>query len=114
LIRRRHNLQPDSPDYYFKVGDWVKMKHYAQNKFEFDWKGPYHVVDVGFPGTYWLMTPQGLRLDSTVNQNDLAPWLHDTERNVSFFYDGTSRSETFSREGDSVNATPTNATMPQE
>jgi transposase InsO family protein len=110
LIRRRHDLKPDSPDYYFKIGDWVKMKHYAQNKFEFDWKGPYHVVDVGFPGTYWLMNPQGLRLDYTVNQNDLAPFLHRTEDNVSFFYDGTSRGGRIPEEGDSV-ITPPDSTL---
>ena len=50
LIRKRHNLDPDSPEYFFKVGDMVKMKHHSRTKFEFDWKGPYHVVDVGFPG----------------------------------------------------------------
>ena len=38
------------------------------------------------------MTPQGLRLDSTVNQSDLAPWLTPVQPNQDFFYDGTSRS----------------------
>ncbi|KAH9270588.1 hypothetical protein BASA83_007176 [Batrachochytrium salamandrivorans] len=52
---------------------------------------PYHVVDVGHPGTYWIMTPQGLRLPNAVNQNDLAPWLSPVVDNVDFFYDGTSR-----------------------
>ncbi|KAI3655333.1 hypothetical protein MP638_006298, partial [Amoeboaphelidium occidentale] len=75
------------------VGDWVKMKHYGKTKFEFDWKGPYHVVDVGFPGTYWLMTPAGHRFDSTVNQGDYAPWLEPVEKNRSFFHDGNLRSE---------------------
>ncbi|KAH9270477.1 hypothetical protein BASA83_007478 [Batrachochytrium salamandrivorans] len=55
-------------------GDMVKMKHHERLKLEFRWKGPYH-VDVGHPGTYWIMTPQGLRLPNAVNQNDLAPWL---------------------------------------
>jgi len=91
-IRRRHNFDETSGDYHFKVGDWVKMKHHGSSKLEFNWKGPYHVVDVGFPGTYWLMTPQGLRLDSTVNQSDLAPWLSQVEPNQDFFYDGTTRS----------------------
>ncbi|KAH9263619.1 hypothetical protein BASA83_012962 [Batrachochytrium salamandrivorans] len=44
----------------------VKMKHHERLKLEFRWKGPYHVVDVGHPGTYWIMTPQGLRLPNAV------------------------------------------------
>ncbi|KAH9263807.1 hypothetical protein BASA83_012794 [Batrachochytrium salamandrivorans] len=82
----------NTPDYFFKVGDMVKMKHHERLKLEFRWKGPYHVVDVGHPGTYWVMTPQGLRLPNAVNQNDLAPWLSPVVDNVDFFYDGTSRS----------------------
>ena len=81
-----------SPDYYFKINDWVKLKNYSANKFEFSWKGPYAVVDVGFPGTYWLMDTNGRRLDSTVNQRDLAPWLSGINDNQSYFHDGTKRS----------------------
>jgi hypothetical protein len=92
LMRRRNNFDPNAPDYYFKVGDMVKKKNHAKTKFEFDWQGPYHVVDVGFPGTYWLMTPDGHRLDATVNQQDLAPWLAQTRSNIDYFSDGTRRS----------------------
>ncbi|KAH6561474.1 hypothetical protein BASA62_009801 [Batrachochytrium salamandrivorans] len=60
-MRRRHNLDPNSEDYHYEIGDMVKLKHHAKTKFQFDWKGPYHIVDVGFPGTYWLMDPQGRR-----------------------------------------------------
>jgi transposase InsO family protein len=88
-MRRRQNIPDESPDHHFKVGDWVKLKHHSAEKFEFRWKGPYHVVDLGFPGTYWLMTPDGLRLDSTVNQSDLAPWLAPVDDNEDYFYDGT-------------------------
>ncbi|KAH6593769.1 hypothetical protein BASA61_004159 [Batrachochytrium salamandrivorans] len=72
----------------------VKMKHHDRLKLEFRWKGPYHVVDVGHPGTYWIMTPQGLRLPNAVNQNDLAPWLAPVVDNIDFFYDGTNRNTT--------------------
>ncbi|KAH9269612.1 hypothetical protein BASA83_008262 [Batrachochytrium salamandrivorans] len=41
--------------------------------------------------TYWIMTPQGLRLPNAVNQADLAPWLAPVIDNVDFFYDGTNR-----------------------
>ncbi|KAH9246518.1 hypothetical protein BASA81_015932 [Batrachochytrium salamandrivorans] len=74
-MRKRGGFDENTPDYFFKVGDMVKMKHHERLKLEFRWKGPYHVVDVGHPGTYWIMTPQGLRLPNAVNQNDLAPWL---------------------------------------
>ena len=49
------------------------------------------MVDVGFPGTCWLMKPDGQRLDSTVNQHDLAPWLSRVNSNEDFFYDGSKR-----------------------
>ncbi|KAH9245142.1 hypothetical protein BASA81_017397 [Batrachochytrium salamandrivorans] len=87
-MRKRNNFDETTPDYFFKVGQ-VKMKHHDRLKLEFRWKGPYHVVDVGHPGTYWIMTPQGLRLPNAVNQNDLAPWLAPVVDNIDFFYDGT-------------------------
>ncbi|KAJ1330712.1 hypothetical protein BSLG_009164 [Batrachochytrium salamandrivorans] len=90
-MRKRNGFDENTPDYYFKVGDMVKMKHHDRQKLEFNWKGPYHVVDVGHPGTYWIMTPQGLRLPNAVNQADLAPWLAPVIDNVDFFYDGTNR-----------------------
>ncbi|KAH9244873.1 hypothetical protein BASA81_017679 [Batrachochytrium salamandrivorans] len=58
-MRKRNGFDENTPDYYFKVGDMVKMKHHDRQKLEFNWKGPYHVVDVGHPGTYWIMTPAG-------------------------------------------------------
>ena len=90
-IRNRIQVDPDSPDYYFSIGDMVKMKHHSKEKFEFSWKGPYQVVQLGHPGTYWLMTPRGNWLDSTVNQNNLAPFTATLNDNEDFFYDGTSR-----------------------
>ncbi|KAH9270158.1 hypothetical protein BASA83_007673 [Batrachochytrium salamandrivorans] len=90
-MRKRNGFDENTSDYYFKVGDMVKMKHHDRQKLEFNWKGPYHVVDVGHPGTYWIMTPQGLRLPNAVNQADLAPWLAPVIDNVDFFYDGTNR-----------------------
>ncbi|KAH9246495.1 hypothetical protein BASA81_015947 [Batrachochytrium salamandrivorans] len=88
-MRRRNNFDENTPDYYFKVGDMVKLKHHDRLKLEFKWKGPYHIVDVGHPGTYWIMTPQGTRYPNSINQNDLAPWLAPVVDNIDFFYDGT-------------------------
>ena len=88
-MRKRLNLDQDAKDHYFSIGDMVKMKHHDKKKLEFDWKGPYHIVDLGYPGTYWIMKPNGERLKSTVNQRDLAPWLSRLNSNEDFFYDGT-------------------------
>jgi hypothetical protein len=88
-MRRRHNFDPDSPLYRYRIGDWVKYKHHDRLKFEYRWKGPYSVVDVGFPGTYWLMSPDGRRFDSTVPESDLRTWLGSPGDT---FYDGTQRS----------------------
>ena len=59
IMRRRHSFDPDSPEYFFEVGDWVKLKRFGMTKFQFDWVGPYPVADAG---TYWLMAPDGRRL----------------------------------------------------
>ena len=90
----RQNNPEVLEDHYFSEGDMVKLKHYGKTKFEFKWKGPYHVVRLGHPGTYWIMSPLGDVLQSTVNQRDLAPWLSSTSDNAEFFYDGTTRSRT--------------------
>jgi hypothetical protein len=90
-IRNRIQVDPETPEYYFSIGDTVKMKHHSKEKFEFSWKGPYQVVKLGHPGTYWLMTPRGNWLDSTVNQSDLSPFTANLDDNESFFYDGTAR-----------------------
>jgi hypothetical protein len=105
ILKEKHQLDPDAPDYFFKVNDWVKLKHFGATKFEFKWKGPYQIVDVGFPGTYWLMDPRGRRLDSTVNESHLAPWLSTLSDNQEYFYDGRSVSTSASR-GDSVISVP--------
>jgi transposase InsO family protein len=88
-MRMRGDFQAWQYEPAFNVGDMVKLKHHGAMKFEFRWKGPYHVVDKAFPGTYYLMAPSGQRLDSVVNQDDLAPWLAVTRDNQDFFYDGT-------------------------
>jgi hypothetical protein len=88
-MRKRYNLDPNSPDYKFKIGDWVKYRHHDKQKFEYRWKGPYVIADVGFPGTYWIMSPDGRRFDATVPETDLRPWLSST---TDVFYDGTRRS----------------------
>jgi hypothetical protein len=90
-MKARLNLDPDAPDHYFSEGDMVKLKHHDKTKFEFKWKGPYYIAKLAHPGTYWLMSPRGDWLDSTVNQRDLAPWLAATSDNADYFFDDTQR-----------------------
>lgn len=87
-MKKRYNLDENAPEYYFKIGDWVKMKNHQKNKLDYDWKGPYMIAEIGFPGTYWIMAPDGTRWPNVVNQVELAPWLATTKANQSYFYDG--------------------------
>ena len=61
--------------YTYDVGHYVKMRRHKRSKFESYWTGPYVVTELGFPGTYWLMKANGQRLDSLVNEAQLAPWI---------------------------------------
>ncbi|KAH9251789.1 hypothetical protein BASA81_010362 [Batrachochytrium salamandrivorans] len=38
-MRKRNGFDEIPQDYYFKVGDMVKMKHHDRQKLEFNWKG---------------------------------------------------------------------------
>ena len=87
-MKKRYNLDENAAEYYFKIGEWVKMKNHQKNKLDFDWKGPYMIAEIGFPGTYWIMAPNGTRWPNVVNQVELAPWLANIKANQSFFYDG--------------------------
>jgi transposase InsO family protein len=81
-ISKRFNDKIGQLEHFFDVGDMVKLNHHSKNKFEFSWKGPYHIVGLGHPGTYFLMKPDGQCLDSTVNQRDLASILTWVPRGV--------------------------------
>jgi transposase InsO family protein len=110
IMRKRGDFNEWSSNPVFEVNDMVKMKNHDHSKFEFNWRGPYFITDIGHNGTYYLMTPAGLRLDAPINQDDLAPWLSVTNDNESYFYDGTRRSNmaeiSFER-GESVNSLTT-------
>jgi hypothetical protein len=69
----------DALKYRYEINDWDKLRNNAAKKFQDKWKGPFVIVEFGHPGTYWLMTPDGRRLDTTVNQEILAPWLEKVE-----------------------------------
>jgi hypothetical protein len=110
LIKKRNNGGDPSTDYAFEPGDMVKMKNHKQTKFQFSWKGPYHVVARGYPGTYFIMKPNGQQIETPVNQRDLAPWLAKTFDDQDYFFDGTKGQKDNQGlrllEGDSVRSEP--------
>jgi hypothetical protein len=94
---KRFNSNDNSIDnlkYRFEINDWVKIRNNAAQKFQNKWIGPLIVVDYGHPGTYWLMYPDGKRLDNTVNQERIAPWIENSEYSADV---------SSSLEGDNVN-----------
>jgi hypothetical protein len=74
MMRQRFQFVEQSDAYKFKINDWVKLKNHQSNKFEYEWKGPYWICDVGFPGTYYLQDFSGRTLPNTYNEKELAHW----------------------------------------
>jgi hypothetical protein len=73
---------------YYQINDMVKLKNHGRTKFEFNWKGPYHIVGFGIvPSTYYIMDSNGKRLDYCIAQDNLAPWLAPLGTNQNFMYD---------------------------
>lgn len=91
LMEKKNQSPDDKKDHYFEIGDMVKLKHFTKTKFEFRWRGPYHVVKLGFPRTYYIMDANGRWLDAPTNERDLAPWISRTIDNEDYFYDGSQR-----------------------
>ncbi|KAH9250123.1 hypothetical protein BASA81_012078 [Batrachochytrium salamandrivorans] len=85
--------------YWFTALSWIRTHAHCQldpfpsctpfERWGIDFYGP--MVETKSGRTYWIMTPQGLRLPNAVNQADLAPWLAPVIDNVDFFYDGKSK-----------------------
>lgn len=75
-MRRRdmtNHLESDKT-HRFDIGDWVKIKMKQRTKWERQWVGPLMVVQLGHPGTYWLMNFRGEWLPNLVNEERLAFW----------------------------------------
>ncbi len=49
------------------------------------WTGPYHVVAVGLNDTYYLMKPNGQRLDTPISKDQLSLFL---PTDLDIFYSG--------------------------
>jgi hypothetical protein len=84
-MKKRYDSDIGVSTHEFQVGDSVKMKHHDKLKFQFKWTGPYVVVDKGPNDTYYLMKPNGQRIDNTVNHDHLA---HYSTTDPEFYYAG--------------------------
>jgi hypothetical protein len=65
----------EAPGFKFQIGQMVKRRRFNAEKFEQKWTGPYFIVDLGPPFTYWLQDADGVRLQSVVNESHLLPWI---------------------------------------
>jgi hypothetical protein len=77
-IARRSGL-PDvdsAPTHRFKVGDLVKVRLMARNKWQQRWAGPFVVSKLWHSPTYYLMfVHDGKWVDVPINEKRLAPWI---------------------------------------
>jgi hypothetical protein len=87
-MEKYYNAKKKTENHAYEIGDMVKLKNYGKTKFEFSWKGPYSVVGYGLvPGTYQIMDMRGQRLDYSIAQDNLAPWLVPLLSNQEYSYD---------------------------
>lgn len=93
-MQRYYNIKKKATSSFYDLNDLVKLKNYGKSKFEFSWKGPYTIVGFGImPDTYYIMDMRGQRLDNTIAQDNLAPWLAPLTSNQEFSYDPTPRED---------------------
>jgi len=93
MARRNEVTQDqDSSSHRFDIGDWVKLKMKKKNKWERQWAGPFTVMRLHFPHTYFLMTMRGAWLPDPINEERMAIWkgrsneLMDPTDNEAFDY----------------------------
>jgi hypothetical protein len=84
-MKERYDVQVGVEDHQFHVGDIVKLKHHDRLKFQFTWTGPYYIVDKGPNDSYYLMKPNGQRIDNTVSHDHLAPF---SVKDPEYYYAG--------------------------
>ena len=89
-MEKYYNSKKKTGNQRYEIGDMVKLKNFGKTKFEFSWKGPYSVVGNGVAsGTYQIMDMRGQRLDYSIAQDNLAPWLAPLLSNQEYSYGPT-------------------------
>jgi hypothetical protein len=71
---RRNTATGESSDHKFDEGDWVKIRMFKKNKWERQWTGPFSVVKLAYPHTYYVMNFRGEWLPHPINEERLALW----------------------------------------
>jgi len=84
-MKARYDNSIGVSNFSYQIGDIVKLRNHRQTKFDFPWLGPYIVVDFGPNGTYYLMKPNGARLDYLVNHDYLNYY---SAKDPEYYYDG--------------------------
>jgi hypothetical protein len=79
IIKRNNLPQENSANHRFKVGDWVKLKIVKKTKWDQQWAGPFSVIKLYFPHTYFLISMRGDWLDVPVNEERLALWIGNAD-----------------------------------
>jgi hypothetical protein len=83
--QRMKGIDTQNTGFKFEINDWVKKKNFRKTKFQNSWTGPFIVVEHGYPFTYWLIGPDGIRLDSLVNESHLKPWISHAKSDTEDF-----------------------------
>ena len=90
-MKQRYDAELDVSAHSFEPGDVVKLRHHDRRKLEFQWRGPFYVVEKGPNETYRLMQPDGIQLDTPINHDHLAYYSRDDPE---IYYSGHTREVT--------------------
>ncbi|OMJ12906.1 Retrotransposon-derived protein PEG10 [Smittium culicis] len=74
MLQRNKKTHKEDCDHRFEIGDWVKLRMHKKNKWDRQWAGPFMIVKLYFPHTYYIMSFRGDWLDTPVNEERLAKW----------------------------------------
>jgi hypothetical protein len=77
--RNFSNSNGDLREPTFEIGQFVKLKNFTKQKFEFRWTGPYIIDQIGPHNTYILRRSNGQLLSSPHAGTHLSPWTSREE-----------------------------------
>jgi transposase InsO family protein len=104
-MKDRYDRSSHVTNRQYAIGDYVKLLNNRKTKLELNWTGPYYVVEIGINDTYYLMKPNGQRLDSAVSSDQMRTYTVD---DINEFYAGgrNARLQNLEEGGDVTSTTP--------